>query len=560
MPTEPRRQSQDLILTVAEPQYRAAQEHALTRSFRPTAITATTFTDANVDATAVGSYVLPEDGNIRSQPRQVISVAGTVATIDAPWPTPAANTAIRCWDPSDVPVRVTTASSAAVISTTHAAVANEPDNYWAPGKGYYALGISGANAGKAFQLLSFTSSTGTFTPTAALPITTAVGDLFLIRKVIRPAADITASIKAKSIARKIIGTGSQGGDMPIVLANDGTVSMDVEGRPLTVSAGSGVAATPPIELGDILADHFVQTLNTGGTVSAIDANSITMTAAVPSVNGAILLNNGKVAPILSATGSNVTKYAPGTAGFASVTTGTVGYASAFYTRKTLNFFTRTWDIFRGGKVRQLYQGCMPTLTIDVQRLMPVHFKLAYTAGEALQYNVDRPVALGASNPISIPDVGVSTDGKGARMVIDGTFVNVISLSVNAGLKPVPRNSLSGLGQMDGLLQDLSAPTGQMKIYSDNDDLAGFTDLMDRMQNRVPMAVLYQKGTAPKETFWLFMPTLVFTGDEFGYDNGQGVSTIDFTCVSPEAAVDQSNAQLYPTATFPGLSELSFGWC
>jgi len=560
MPTEPRRQSQDLILTCAEPQYRAAQEHALSRSFRPTAITTGTFTDANVDATAVGSFVIPEDGNIRGMVRRVLSVAGTVASIDAPWPTPVGNTAIRCWDPSDVPVRVTTASSAAIISTTHAAIANEPDNYWAPGKGYYAICLSGANVGKAFQLLSFTSSSGTFTPTAALPITTAVGDLFVIRKVIRPAADVTASIKGKSIARKIIGTGSQGGDMPIVLANDGSISMDVEGRPLTVSAGSGVVATPPIEMGDILADHFVQSLNTGGTVTAIDANTITMTAAVPTVNGAVLLNNGKVAPIWSATGSNVTKYAPGTAGFASVTTGTVGYASAGYTRKTANFFTRLWELYRGGKVCQVYDGCMPTLSIDVQRLMPVHFKLAYTAGESLQWNVNRPVALGASNPISIPDVGVPTDGKGSRVCIDGTFVNVISLTVNAGLKPVPRMSLSGLGQMDGLLEDLSAPTGQLKIYADNDDIAGFTALMDRMQNRVPMAVLYQKGTAPRETFWISMPTLVFTGEEFGYDNGQGVATIDFTCVSPEAAVDQSNAQLFPTATFPGLSELSFGWC
>jgi hypothetical protein len=84
--------------------------------------------------------------------------------------------------------------------------------------------------------------------------------------------------------------------------------------------------------------------------------------------------------------------------------------------------------------------------------------------------------------------------------------------------------------------------------------------MDRMQNRVPMAVLYQKGTAPRETFWIFMPTLVFSGEEFGYDSGQGVATIQFECVSPEAAVDQSNAQLFPTATYPGLSELSFGWC
>jgi hypothetical protein len=561
MPTEPRRQSQDLILTCAEPQYRAAQEHVLTRSFRPTAISTTTFTDANVDVTAVGCYVIPEDGNIRGMIRRVLSVAGTVATIDAPWPTPVGNTAIRAWDPSDVPVRVTTASAAAIISTTHAAIANEPDNYWAPGKGYYAIGMSGANAGKAFQLLSFTSSTGTFTPTAALPITTAVGDLFLIRKVIRPAADVTASIKAKSIARKIIGTGSQGGDMPIVLANDGTISMDIEGRPLTVAAASGIVATPPIELGDIIGDHFNQLLNTGGTVSAIDANTITMTAAVPTVNGAVLLNNGKVAPILSATGANITKYAPGTAGFASVTVGTVAYASASYTRKTANFFTRLWELYRGGKVAQVFDGCVPTLTIDVQRLMPVHFKLAYTAGESLQWNVNRPVALGAAtNPISIPDVGVPTDGKGSRVCIDGTFVNVISLSVNVGLKPVPRMSLSGLGQMDGLLADLTAPTGTMKIYADNDDIAGFTALMDRMQNRVPMAVLYQKGTAPRETFWIFMPTLVFSGEEFGYDAGQGVATIQFECVSPEAAVDQSNAQLFPTATYPGLSELSFGWC
>lgn len=560
MPTEPRRQSQDLLLTCAEPQYRAAQEHTV-RSFRPSATTTTTFTDANVDQTAVGLYVLPEDGTLRSQPRQIKSVAGTVATIDSPWPTVGAVTAIRAWLPSDVPVRVTTASAAAVISTQHAAIANEPDNYWAPGKGYYALGISGANAGKAFPLLSFTSATGTFTPTTALPTTTAIGDLFLIRKVVRPAADVTASIKGKSIQRKIIGTGSQGGDMPIILANDGSVALDMEQRPIITAGASGVAASAPIELGDILEDHFNRTSNTGGTVTAIDGSTVTTTAGVFSANGAVLLNNGKVAHILSSNGTTtVTAYGTGQAGFGNVTTTTVAYASTFYTRKTSNFYTRMWDLYRGGKVRQLFHGCMPTMSIEVVRETPVHFKFAYTAGEALQYNVDRPIALNAPNPISIPDLGVPTDGKGARCLIDGVNVNVMSLTVNCGLAPKPRMSLSGLGQMDGLLMDLTAPTGQLKIYADNDDIAGFTDLLDRFQSRIPMNLLYQKGTAPKETFWIAMPTLAWVGGEFGYDAGQGVMTMDFTCISPEAAVDHTNTALYPAATFPGLSELSFGWC
>lgn len=559
MSTEPRRQSQDLVLTCAEPQYRASPEHTI-RSFRPSSVTTTTFVDANVDATAVGLYAIPEDGTLRSQPRQVKSFSSTTATIDSPWATVGAVTAIRAWLPGDVPVRITTADAAApfdVISSLHAGITNEPDNYWSS-KGYYLIGISGANAGTAKAVSTFTAVSGTFA--AGATAATAVGDLFVLRKVVRPAADITASVKAKTIQRTIRGTGSQGADMPIVLANDGSLSIDIEQRPIVTAGAASVAASAPIELGDILQDHMTQTLSTGGAISAIDATTITTSNGSFAANGFALLNNGKAVHILSATTATITAYGAGQAGFATVTVGSTAYSSASYIRKTSDFRTRMWDLYRGGKVRQILHGCMPTLNIAIEREQTVKFSFAYTSPEALQYNVDRPVALNAATPITIPDLGVPTDGKGARCVIDGTTVNVMSFNVNVGFKPMSRMSLSGLAQMDGMLMDFEAPSGQFKIYADNDDIAGFRALMDRLQSRIPMNFLYQKGTAPKETWCLAMPTMAWSGGEFGYDTGQGVMTMDFACVSPEAAVDHTNTALYPAATYPGLSELSIGWC
>ncbi len=77
---EPRRQSQDLILTCAEPQQRAAQEHTV-RAFTPSASSTTTFTDANVSVTAVGLYVVPEDGDAMGQIRQIKSISSTTARL-----------------------------------------------------------------------------------------------------------------------------------------------------------------------------------------------------------------------------------------------------------------------------------------------------------------------------------------------------------------------------------------------------------------------------------------------------------------------------------------------
>src|SRR5678816_3603947 len=149
MPNEPRIQSRDIPFTCAEPQYRDAQE-ASPRSVVISTMTTSTFTSALVTTSHVGCYAIPQDGNARGQVRQVKSVTGTVATVDQAWNSTASVSSIALWTPPDVPIRCTSAgTTATAISSAHASITNEPDDYW-NSKGYMLLGRNSTFAGKCY--------------------------------------------------------------------------------------------------------------------------------------------------------------------------------------------------------------------------------------------------------------------------------------------------------------------------------------------------------------------------------------------------------------------------
>lgn len=554
---QPRLQSKTLVVTAPQPQYGALQEHTVRAFVAPSAMSTTTFTHAQVTTTLVGCLVIPENGRAKGQERMVISVSGTTATVDKAWSDITNTTSIRAWLPGEVPWRVTTGDAANIISSPHAAVAEEPDGFWT---GHPFVGISGANAGMVKTGGAFTSSTGTVATGANAA--TLAGDLFLPRMVMRTAEVVAATVTTKTTPRQVIGTGEQGADMAMIHGNTGNAKITLEQRPLATIGASTIKAAAPVELGWLMRDHFTETLDTGGTISAIDATSITSTGGIFSVNGAVLLHNGKVAQVLStaAAGATISHYGTNQAGFATVATGSVVYGGVTWTRKSSGNLHRVLDIYEGGKERRYLSGCMPTLSISLQRESAVKFMFDYKSSDPFQWTVDRPAAIGAAFPFTPPDLGVPTSTQGMRCVIDGVTVTMLSIDFNTGLKPGDRPSLSGANQMDGIPMDYDAPTGTLKIYADQNDVAGFTALRDRMLSGRLVHFLCQSRTAAGRTFWLASPAMQYTGADLGYEGtpAQGVFTMPFQCVSPELAVDETNTALYPVATYPGLKSFACG--
>lgn len=550
--TEPRRQSQDLIMTCPEPQERSAPEHTV-RAFRPSAVTTAGFTDANLsNLTCPGLIVVPEDGSCAGEIRQIKSVSGTTATLDAPWSSvTVAPTSIRAYLPSDVPWVVTTADGSGpfdVVSNRHAAKTEEPDSYWT-GKGYQMLKIGGSGAGSARAIGAFTSATGTAADSAAAA--TSLGDLFVARKIIRPADNVSAKVEPKTVSRRSIGSGKSSAAMPLVTTIAGTVGLAMEQRPLASAGGNGQVCPQPVEISDLLEDHFTRRSDTGGTVDSANATTVLTTGATFSPGGFVLLNTGEVIQVLAQSGGDISAYA-GKLTHASVVASSVAYASTSYVRKSANYLTRMWDLYRGSKKRQCYHGCMPTLSISMDREQTLKFAWEYMASEAFEYNLDRPVALGAANPIGLSDTGIPTDSKGASVQIGGIQLHAITMSVNTGLVAVPRPTLGGLNQGDGCMMELATPSGSMTVYADNDDRAGFQDLSDRVRNSVPVHIMFQKGTAPGKTFALGIPAAVITSCVFDYQDQQGVYQVGFEAIDPEEAG-------FSAATYPNLPDFSFGW-
>jgi len=554
MPNEPRRQVADLWTTCAEPQYRGAQRFSVAFSVIPSAITTTTFTTAVLTQNDwVGCYVVPQDGNARGQLRQIKSVNTStgVATIDAAWNSITSTTVVQIWVPPDVPIWTSSVGvdpeGTTAVASAHASITNEPDDYWND-KGYFLLFAGGANAGKAAKVTDFATSTGKFVFTPAVTSTTA-GQLAYLRAVVRPEGQVTAKVTPKTLARTLIGHGDP--DAPVHITNEGSVAYELPVRTVT-AAGSSTAATGQPDLRDLLTDVFTEDLDTGTTTTSMSGTSLTVGSGSNfSTGGFVLVNNGQAGHIRSIS-SNVLTIGTSHITASQVSGSTTAYASAWYQRKASDFRTRTFDGWRGGKFRQLFHGCMPTVKLMIGRDQVVRFGFSYTAGEAYEYNVDRPVAVGAATPITLVDTTVPIDGKAARCLIGGTNVLMGDIEIDCGFSPKPRPALSNLNQIDGHAMDLGPITGTATLLADEDDVSGFKSLVDRLRAGDTIDLFYQKGVTAGQVFCFAMPAMHLTSNEFDYQDAQGVFSFAFTAVKPQAARGNSFDSALPAFSFGQL--------
>lgn len=551
MPNEPRIQTRDILLTAPEPQYRAAQE-AATRVITPSTVTTTGFVLATLTSTCVGNYVVPLEGNARGQVRQVKSfvLATTTATVDTPWTDITGVVTVANWLPAEVPVRSTaTGTTTTVVSSLHANITNEPDNFiTSPARGAFLLAKSGSNAGGAYQLASSTSTTGTFTTTPTMGAAGGDGNLYLLRTLLRPEAPVAATMTHKTVARRIVGYKSADAAVPVT--TESTVELQMAQRPLTASAGSTIVATPPQEISNLLLDHMTETLDTGSTVSS--ATSTTVVAASGtgfSIGGFLLLATGEATQILNKATNTLTVQS-GTITSTVAASSTV-FASSWYKFKTSDFRTRTFDFYRGALYRQVFHGSMPTIEIAVARDQVIKFGFKYTCAEGIEYNIANPITLPSTFPIPLLDTTVPVDGKGARLCIDGVNVICGDMKVMLGLKPILRQSLSGINQADGYAMDVEPASVTFTALADNDDIASFKDLIDRLHGGDVVNFLYQKGGNPKETFCIGIPALQLTKAVFSFNNGQGEFQCEGQAIMPQAVRGNSFAST--------LESFAIGW-
>ena len=545
MPNVPRLQTFDLVLSAPEAQQRTPQEPS-PRTITPSTMTTTTFTSAQITSTHVGCYAIPEDGNIRGNPAQIKSVnSGTgVATIDRTWTSTTGVTTLRLWQPPDIPVVCTSGSTTSVVSTPHQNITNEPDHYF---KGDFLLAKTGANAGGAYKINDFTSSTGTFDLTGdPLGTAAAPGDLFLVRTMMRPEGPAVGVVNRGTVARRIVGFGDA--DQALVTLSNGTFDITLAQRPVTASGASSTAATAPYEMGRIFRDFMTETLDTGVLYSSQGGSAptgITITgssSAGISIGGFVLMSTGEASQVTAKTGAVLT--CPQLTAATNVAASNV-YASAWYTRKTSDFRTRTYELYAGRLQRQAFHGCAPTVELDIARDQVIKFMMKYTAADAVEYAIADPNTL-SGHRFALADTTVPVDGKGARFLIDSVPVLITDAKIAFGIKPVLRGSLSGMNQGDGYAFDI-APfkitcTGYL---SDNDDIASYADLQDRLVLGNVLSLFYQKGTNPTETFCWSAPAAQLTKSTAKY--AAGVLAFDFEadCVLPQAARGNSVSNLLP---------------
>lgn len=543
MPNEPRIQTRDILLTAPEAQYRASQE-ATTRAITPSSVTTTGFVAAALTSTCVGQYVCPLDGDARGQIRQVktFTLAGTTVLLDAPWTSGSNVTTVAMWQPAEVPVRSTaTGTTTTVVSSAHQSITNEPDT-WLTNRGAFLVAKGGPNTGGAYQIASFVSSTGTFTTTPTMGSVGTDGGLYLVRSLLRPEAPANATMTHKTVQRRIVGYKSADAAVPVT--TEASVELMLAQRPLSASAASTIVATPPQEIGGLLADHMTETLDTGSTVTSATSTTVVVGSGSGfTVGGFGLLATGEAFQILARSGNTLTVQSGVIT--SSVAAASTVYASAWYNFKTTDFRTRTFDFYRGGLYRQVFHGCMPTVELQIARDQVIKFALKYTAAEGIEYNIANPMSL-VSFPIPMLDTTVPVDGKGARLCVDGVNVLCGDLKLNFGLKPVPRQSLSGINQMDGYAMDVEPVSVTFTALADNDDIASFKDLIDRLHAGDTVNFLYQKGGNPKETFCVGIPALQLTKAVFNFNGGQGEFQCEGQAIHPQAVRGNSFAATLPS--------------
>lgn len=548
---EPRRQVQDLWLTTPEPQFRAPQEGTV-RTVTPSTMTTTTIVSAQLSSAYVGFYVIPEDGNIRGNPRQIKSfvTATSTATVDAAWTSTASVTTLRLWNPPTPPFVADSGSTTSIVDATHQSITNEPDNYW---QNDHVLAKTGNNAGGGYKVNAFTSSSGTLDLTGdALGTAAAPGDLFLPGTLLRPEGPVTATVERGTVSRRIVGY--KEADQAAVLTSHGTVAFDLPQRPLTASAGNSTAATPPYEMGRLLRDFMTETLDTGSTYSSQGGSvptGVTITVGSGTgftVGGFALMSTGEASQCTTKSSNVLTL--PQLTAAANLASSNV-YASAWYQFKTSDFRTRTFDGYRGLLQRQVFHGCVPTLEMSIARDQVVKFGFKYNAADAIEYAIAAPNSL-AGHRISLYDTTVPVDGKGARFLIDSVPVFVGDIKINFGIKPMARNSLSGMNQMDGYAFDLEPVKITVSGYlADNDDTASYMDLQDRLALGNVVSLFYQKGSAPKETFCWAAPAAQITKSTPAMNGGALEFAFECEAVVPQAARGNSVSTSLPA--------FSLGW-
>lgn len=553
---EPIRQSSDLLLSCQETIFRSAQENAM-RSSTPSAMSTTTFTDATLAAAGdcIGCWAIPEDGNARDQPRRILSVAANVFTVDLAWNNIANVTRIRIWQAADVPVRGSGAgSTTTVVAAGHgsSADANAVDDYWVR-KGYFLIGLAGGNAGKARKITAFTAASGTFTVPTAWTSSVA-DDLHLLAHMVRPEGQLSIQANPGFLKRTIVGFVNA--DVPSKTTYAGTIPLDLPVRPMQAAGGAsgsgpstGVLAIGPMEMRNYLTDHFTEEADTGAKAAAGSGSNIinaaTGEASRFSVGNLLLAPTGEVCLILAIATDAISVPAGHLATTGNdIPAGAVLNASVSYTRKRTNFLTRTFHYWRGSAMYQCFQGCMPTMSVEIARDQLVRFKLSYNAGEVYEYNLPRPVSFtaAAADRISLLDTTVPRDVKGNRAVFNGTKVRIQKFTLNWGLAPKMRNTIVGQNNTDGMMMELQPMTGSFSILADEDQLSSFEDLVDRLQRRVPTDFLYQKGSNAGETWGLSIPALTLTKSMENYQEGMGVYECEFECVEPQLAGLASNIE------------------
>ncbi len=546
MPNEPRRQVQDIFLTCATPQYNSPQE-TTPRGHTITAMTTTTFTAATVTSALVGTIAMPADGN-RDYPRMIKGVVGTTATVDKAWNSTVGVSVIRTWLTPDVPWRATSGfgNTSSFISSPHASITNEPDHYWdSSTKGYFLLGFAGSNAGGAFKPAVFTSTSpaGQVTIFPALLGGASDGDLFLMRKSLRPEAPPEIVVNPKTVTRRVVGYKDADAAVPVNI--EATVAFALPQRPIVTAGTAAAFPTEPLEIGDLLQDFMTPTLQAGMTVSSATGNTVTVSSATAAVGGFVLCNTGEAAQLLSVSSST---YTVGTGQLTTANvSATTAWGAAWYQFKTSDFRNRLFDIYRGRIHRHLICGCFPTLELEITRDQVVKFNFKYTGDSAFEYPAADPNTV-ASRKIPFIDQTVPFDGKAARFLLNGVKVLCGDMKINLGISPVARNSLMGVNQMDGMAVQLDPVTFTTTVLADQDDVSGFEALTDRLRGGDVIQMLYQKGSAATQTFVVGMPAAQLTKVQFVYANGQGEYQIEGVCQLPQIS-----------GVADGVPAIALGW-
>jgi len=531
MPNEPRRQVQDLFLTCAQPQYNSPQELVPRGIPISPPMTTTTFSAATVTSALVGCFAMPADGD-RDYPRMIKSVAGTVATVDKAWNSTVGVSLIRIWLPPDVPARSTaTGSTTALTSSPHASITNEPTGYWnSTTKGYFLLGYTGANAGGAYRINTFTSGTGVFDVTGtSFTGAPADGDLFLIRKLLRPEAPPEIVVNPKTVTRRVVGFKDADAAVPVTI--EASVAFTLPQRPISTAGTAPAFPTAPLEIGDLLQDFMTETLSAGMTSSSATGNTVSVSSATAPIGSFILCHTGEAAQLLSVAS---TTYTFGTGQITAASLNAISTAmqgSAWYQMKTSDFRNRLFDCYRGRIHRHHISGCFPSLEIEITRDQVVKFNFKYTGDAAFEYPAADPNTI-STKKIPFVDQTVPFDGKAARFLLNGVRVLCGDMKINLGISPVPRPCLQGVNQMDGMAVQLDPVTFSTTILADQDDVSGFEALTDRLRGGDVIQMLYQKGSAATQTFCIGMPAAQMTKCQFVYNNGQGEYQIEGVCQLP----------------------------